>query len=61
MALKWVKDNIQYFGGDSSKITLMGQSAGAASVGYHLLSEKSEGEFRNVSSEYVIKNVINKE
>lgn len=35
-AIKWVKDNISAFGGNSSKITLMGQSAGAMSVDIHL-------------------------
>ena len=38
MAIKWVYDNIEKFGGDSSQISLLGHSAGAASVGYHLIS-----------------------
>ncbi|KAJ9667700.1 hypothetical protein H2201_002235 [Coniosporium apollinis] len=32
MAVEWTRDNIAAFGGDTSRITLWGQSAGAASV-----------------------------
>lgn len=45
MALKWVKENIEYFGGDSNNITIFGQSSGATSVHYHLLSERSRDLF----------------
>ncbi|XP_015171822.1 PREDICTED: cholinesterase 2-like [Polistes dominula] len=50
LALKWVQDNIHNFGGDPKKVTLMGISAGSASVGYQLLSERSKGLFRNTIS-----------
>uniref|UniRef100_A0A6P7GLK0 Carboxylic ester hydrolase n=1 Tax=Diabrotica virgifera virgifera TaxID=50390 RepID=A0A6P7GLK0_DIAVI len=46
LALKWVQKNIEHFGGDKTKVTIFGQSAGSASVTYQLMSEKSKGLFR---------------
>ncbi|KAF7955202.1 uncharacterized protein EAE97_000461 [Botrytis byssoidea] len=35
LAVEWVRDNIENFGGDASRITLFGQSAGSASVDFY--------------------------
>jgi len=45
MALRWVRENIQAFGGDSKNITVFGESAGAGSVHLHMLSDLSKGLF----------------
>lgn len=44
MALEWTKTNIAYFGGDPNRVTLFGESAGAAAVGYLLCSPRSRGK-----------------
>lgn len=44
MALKWVKENIRSFGGDNSNITVFGESAGAASIHYLMMSPMGKGK-----------------
>jgi para-nitrobenzyl esterase len=45
-ALKWVQRNIEWFGGDAGKVTLAGQSAGAASVSVLTASPLAKGLFQ---------------
>lgn len=44
-ALKWVRNNISMFGGDPDRVTIAGQSAGAASVHCLMVSPLSKGLF----------------
>ena len=45
-AIRWVRDNIAAFGGDPENITIMGQSAGAASVQMLCQSPLTDGLFQ---------------
>ncbi len=45
-ALAWVRDNIQAFGGDASRVTIWGESAGGGSVANHLVMPRSWPLFR---------------
>ncbi len=51
LALQWVQQNIAGFGGDPARVTIFGESAGAMSVGAHLVSPRSRSLFRNAIME----------
>ena len=50
-AMRFVRDEISNFGGDPSKITIFGQSAGAGSVSAHTYSPLSRGLFQQAIME----------
>lgn len=48
--LKWVKQNIEAFGGDPNSVTIQGYSAGAISVVLHMISPLSVGLFHKAAA-----------
>ncbi|CAG7816976.1 unnamed protein product, partial [Allacma fusca] len=50
LALKWVYENVEGFGGDPKRITLMGHSSGAASAHFHMMSDMSKKYINNAIS-----------
>lgn len=50
-ALKWIKQNIEAFGGDPSNVTIAGQSAGSMSVNALVASPLAKGLFAKAISE----------
>ncbi|CAG2112535.1 unnamed protein product, partial [Medioppia subpectinata] len=51
LALKWVRENAEQFGGDRDRITIFGESAGSQSVSALVLSPLAKGLFRRAIHE----------
>ena len=51
MGIKWIKKNVEMFGGDPENITIMGESAGSASVLILMGLPQSKGLFSKVIAE----------
>lgn len=49
LALSWMLNNIENFGGNASRVVLAGHDAGAASLGYHLFRGDAALFTRNVA------------
>lgn len=47
LGLAWVQENIKFFGGDPSRITVSGHSSGAACAHFHMMSPMSQKYFRS--------------
>lgn len=49
-ALRWIRDNIDKFGGDPANVTITGQSAGSQNVNMLTICPEAEGLFSNAIS-----------
>jgi len=50
-AMRWVQKNIKNFGGDPTRVTMAGESAGGFSTMWHLVQPRSKGLFSAAISE----------
>jgi len=50
-ALRWVQAHIAAFGGDAENVTIFGESAGAADIGYLTATPMAQGLFRRAISQ----------
>ncbi|MBO6566213.1 MAG: carboxylesterase/lipase family protein [Pseudomonadales bacterium] len=50
-ALRWIKKNIEYFGGDPDRVTIAGESAGGFSVCTLVANEHAQGLFQRAVSQ----------
>ena len=51
LAIQWIHDHVENFGGDKSHVILFGQSAGATSILYQALNTQNSGLFQGIISQ----------
>jgi para-nitrobenzyl esterase len=56
-ALQWVHNNITYFGGDTSRVMIFGESAGGLDIGDLLISPPASGLFQRACIESAVPSV----
>uniref|UniRef100_A0A0N4ZHC8 Acetylcholinesterase n=1 Tax=Parastrongyloides trichosuri TaxID=131310 RepID=A0A0N4ZHC8_PARTI len=49
IGLKWIQKNIKKYGGDPTKVTLIGDQSGSSSAAAHLYSDKSKNLFKRIA------------
>ena len=58
LAIQWVHDNIDSFGGDSQSVTIFGQSAGGFSVALQAINPNNTGLFQRVIAQSGVSNTL---
>lgn len=58
MALRWIRENIEAFGGDSEKVTIAGESAGGAAAITLMAVPSVRGYFQQVIAESALCNCV---
>ncbi|MCV7173592.1 carboxylesterase/lipase family protein [Mycobacterium manitobense] len=58
MALRWVRDNVEVFGGDPDNVTIFGESAGAHAVATLLAVPQAKGLFARVISQSPVSGMV---